>query len=631
MRSKQWQQLSMYLAGAARHPLSGYITAVGVLLLAWGMFVVGNDIASMRMDEDYSWRISQEGAFELVRETALDVHPPGFYLWLAAWMSWAGTDELVILRLASAIPSLLAVAFVYRLGWEWFGSRWVGLGAAVFLATSAVFIHHSGNLRMYPLNALLACASWWFLMRFARGRPGSLWGYAAITGLMAYTHYSLVFIVMAQAVFVLIFWQPRLARLGLALAAAGLAFLPWMPVFIHQLEVTRAQTGRDDLLISGPLAAVPTSVPAVVEFIEIYSAHQPGFTGLLIALALFSGIYARRRTGLAAVLLWFGLTITLFFGVNLLFPIYSLNYVLVVLPGLALLAGMGLYRLPTNSMRLGVVLVIGTVGFFTHTSVFRDSSVPHREMLVTVASRYQPGDKIWYNLDTGARGSSIGSEAAYHLQHDAPQLRPEMFVWDAPQDFVDADRVPRVWDVRPYWIDMPEDAAAVLNSARVVSEHYEFGAYTIQLYEQPPAYRPPVMFSDLLRLIPGGTDRTLYRSGSAVIFKSWWQAEKPPGLDYSYTLHLRRGDAESGILAQVDDGLRSAGDNLPTSAWQPGDPYRLVLHTMALPRGLPRGQYELWLGIYYWEDPIRLPPTTSGSYLLDEALMLVRVAVFRVG
>ncbi len=72
---------------------------------------------------------------------------------------WAQSDDVFVLRLSSAIPAVLAVAFCYRVGCDWFRSRWVGLTAAVFLATTGIFVYYARELRMYTLLVLLALAT----------------------------------------------------------------------------------------------------------------------------------------------------------------------------------------------------------------------------------------------------------------------------------------------------------------------------------------------------------------------------------------------------------------------------------------------------------------------------------------
>ena len=124
-----------------------------------------------------------------------------------------------------------------------------------------------------------------------------------------------------------------------------------------------------------------------------------------------------------------------------------------------------------------------------HANAFLEPKTPHKDMLQTIAAEYRPGDRIWYNFSYGGLGSSITQEVGYHLKFDAPTLNSDEFIWDAPNDYADVEAVPRVWDVRPYWIPIPNKALAPLTSDRVQSEEYDFGAYAVRLYEAPPLER----------------------------------------------------------------------------------------------------------------------------------------------
>jgi len=80
-----------------------------------------------------------------------------------------------------------------------------------------------------------------------------------------------------------------------------------------------------------------------------------------------------------------------------------------------------------------------------------------------------------------------------------------------------------------------------------------------------------------------------------------------------------------GLTFTVDSPGQSS------SAWQPDQPYQLMTPMLMLPEELPSGNYTLWLGIYYWENPTRLVPVDVGGYRFDEALSLVFVGEITVG
>ncbi len=592
---------------------------VAVLLLAWTMFTVHLGYESMWTDEWFSWMYSIMGPIKLVTQTANDVHPPFYYQVLWAWDTFTGSQNLFMMRLTAAFPSLLTVAVVYRLGYEWFRSRWAGIGAAVFLATSGFFIYYARELRMYALMVLLAVLSWWLLTHWLHGRKRSLWGYAACVGLMVYTYYFSVFVLFAQVIIVAWFYRRKLFGLFKAYAVALIAFAPWIPTLLSQMFYERARTGNPNAAPLGKFAATsPTNLTTISQFVGHYTADQPAFVLLLIVLALGLGWNAagkETRRWLIAAALWLGLTAALMFGLNLEFPIYNPRYLLTIMPGLALLVGVTIYSL-SQQRRVGVAAaligVVAVSGVMSHAAAFLPPKTPHQDMLRTISAEFRPGDRIWYNFSYGGLGSSIKEEVAYHLKFDAPNITSDDFVWDAPNDYADPAKVPRVWDVRPYWIPIPDKAKAPLVSDRALAEDYVFGAYEVRLYEAPPTNEPTIQIGDVFKLLPGGVQMDQYQAGAKVMVNSWWQTTRLPPLDYSYVLYLKPKGGDQ-VLAQNDAGLLAAADTTPTSQWTPDQPYRLTQQSITLPENLAPGTYDLWLGVYFWQNPQRLPAQTAGA------------------
>jgi hypothetical protein len=611
-----------------------WVAITGVFLLAWGAFVVNIGVESLWYDEWGTWNISKQGIFGLVRATAGDVHPPLYYLWLWTWMAWTGSESVLIMRLSSAIPAVLTVALVYRVARDWFRSDWTGLGAALFLACSGFFIYYARELRMYTLVALLVIVSWWMLYRFISGKRGAMFGYATSLALLLYTYYFAAFIFAAQFAIIVLFYRRAFGRGLMALGIAVLAFVPWLPILYSQVVVGRVRSGDPNVPLIGLFSTTESTSPAnIVRFFNTYSAGQPAFVLLLVALAMLLALGASHRIWhwLTAALLWFFLTMAAFFAANLVIPVYLPRYPFFVLPGLALLVGVAVCTLPSWRSRLGMTGLIAVVGLATHTAAFPPPKPPHEAMLQTIAEGYQPGDRIWYNFTYGGLGSSLSQEVSYYLQMEFPQLQPEMFIWDAPNDYADVSMVPRVWDARPYWIPVPDAAAAGLTAGRALTEEHSFDAYTVRLYEAPPSHESVIFIGDDVRfaLLVTPLHETVFRPGDSVHLKTWWGAEVQPPLDYSYTLLL--GHVGDGTpLAQVDNGL--VADNRPTSQWTPDIPYLFAPLELTVPTNLAPGEYALWLGVYYWEHPVKLDvqagdaglPVQAGLSLLNVARITVQ-------
>jgi hypothetical protein len=614
--------------------LIGLLAAAGMCLLAWLLFIYNLGRESMWHDEWITWEFVQQP--DIVAFFSgfpfSTTHPPLNFLWSWLWVKFMGTYELQTMRLEAVILATLAVAMAYRVGVDWFHSRWVGLGAAAFLATSGMLVYYAREMRMYALVTLLALVSWWLLWRLVRevGRGDSAASpiqkyrspflYGVSVALLLYAHYFTGFIIIVQGLVVLLLYRRHLLRVILAYIVAFVLFLPWLPNAWQQLNASVSRSGGEQLIPGGTTDA--TSLETIQIFVERYSAGQPAFVLALIVLAFVLGWGASRlyRQQLTIVGAWLFVTTVLLFTINLITTVYNPRYLMTTLPALALVAGVAVDRLP-RSARVGMVAVIIVVGIMDHSVAFLPAHTPHRQLLGVVASEYMPGDRIWYNLDYGALGSSLSSEAEYYVEYVYPLLTPDKFIWNAPDDLANVNAVPRVWDIRSQYIPVPDEVEEALTQGRSISEEYGFNIFKVRLYEAPPRGQRPTAFGDLFDLLVGPM-KTDYRPGEPVKLKTWWRVSEDIPLDYSLGIYLR--DASDAIVTQLDAGLTF--DDAPTSQWQPSTNYELFVPELALPTDLAPGAYSIWLGIYYWEDRQLLAISAPDEDAVDDEVNIIRIA-----
>lgn len=606
-----------------RTNLAALVGAVGLLLLAWHLFIHDLDQMSMWLDEEFSWRISHQGPEVILQETAQDVHPPLYYLWLWAWIEYTGSDNLTVMHFSSAITSLLAVAICYQLGKSWFRSWWAGAAAATFLASSGVFIFYARELRMHSTGVLMVALTWWMFSRVVEKRA-PWWAYTLSLALAAYNFFFSGFMIVFQPLVAVLFYRDRLRDVARAWIGAGLLFLPWLPTFFDQVDTATRQCANKDQLCL--IASAYTSPDLIERFLNLYTAGQTAFVGILIVIGILAGFtvrhQARYRRWTTAAVIWGLLVALVMLAIGYQIRLFNVRYALGILPGLALLIGVGIDNLPNHLVKAGAVVMIAVIGAYYFPQGYPQVKTPHQWMLRTIAERYQPGDRIWYNLHGGARGSSLELEVAYHLAHDAPNLNTDWFVWVAPNEFLDPLTAPRVWDVRPYWLPLPDFAADEMTDGRSITETYSFGAYTVRLYEAPPP-DDPAHIAELSVLFYDNKQQTS-RPGEQVRIKTWWAADAQPARDYSVGLYLFKGETP---VTNVDAVLRLDGQ--PTSQWQPGE-FAFAPLTFALPPNLPSGSYTLWMGVYYWEDPTLLPIKAGDEWTVRSDPPMIRIRQINV-
>ncbi len=162
-----------------------------------------------------------------------ELSPPLYFVF--AWL----TEQLVggsvhALRMISLLSGVATIPLTYLL------ARWtVGVRAALVAATLVAFspflTFYSSEARAYSLMVVLCLLSTLALLKAIRSGKRDWWvAYAVFSCAAMYTHFTSIFVLIAQAGWALV-TQPgvRVELFGSNLAAAA-GFLPWVPVLIRQ-------------------------------------------------------------------------------------------------------------------------------------------------------------------------------------------------------------------------------------------------------------------------------------------------------------------------------------------------------------------------------------------------------------
>jgi 4-amino-4-deoxy-L-arabinose transferase-like glycosyltransferase len=249
------------------------IWSVGCILLI-AFFLRLHNLAGDSLWEDEIFTATQSvlPLDELLRWTAGDIHPPGYYVLvgrLANWLGWADLPRSALSdwlwRFPSVFIGILAVALTYRLGADILGRR-VGFSAALLLAASPIAVQYSQEARMHGLFLLGVAASTWTLARaLARPTAWRWWlGYGLATGISLYTVYLAFVVLAAQAGWMLIH---RILRAGpqvfhatarisndrlqviikwcAAVVLAFVLYLPWWPTLLDIAIRRLASSGQE--------------------------------------------------------------------------------------------------------------------------------------------------------------------------------------------------------------------------------------------------------------------------------------------------------------------------------------------------------------------------------------------------
>lgn len=176
-------------------------------------------------------------------------HPPLYFMLIHLWMDIFGQTEFAG-RLFSLYTGLLAVAWLYRLGWTLSRSFWVAFGAVVAMGLSSIYVHHLHELRMYPLMILLTIITiwgYWRMMTTPQIRQGALWFIGGFVGLFM-TYLPAVFLAVILGLYHLVFawwvfpkrqvrWRWTLGAMMVVALIISIWYVPW---FVNSLQGARA-------------------------------------------------------------------------------------------------------------------------------------------------------------------------------------------------------------------------------------------------------------------------------------------------------------------------------------------------------------------------------------------------------
>lgn len=308
------------------------------------------------IDEALTVGLASQPVHEIPGLLRLDGSPPLYYLLLHGWMELFGTGEVA----THALSLLFATATVPVGYWAGRGlfDRRAGIMVAVLAATSPFLSYFARETRMYSLVTLLAllvAAS--FLHAFVRGDPRATVWFAIALVVALYTHNWAIYLAVACGAALLPAAIASEApgdvvrRGATALAAVGVAYLPWAFVLSRQIGDTGA-----------PWAYTPRVREVVSEVAALVRDERVLVLLVVVVAAGVLDLLRRPRTTEGAKAWTLALLSVVPVGLGWLVaqaePSWATRYLAVVVGPLLLLFGWGLARAGTTGVIALVVAVV---------------------------------------------------------------------------------------------------------------------------------------------------------------------------------------------------------------------------------------------------------------------------------
>lgn len=221
--------------GKTEKVILGIILFVGAALRIYNFwdFSLSNDELSALARLNF-------GSFrDLIMEgVRIDGHPPAAQVILWYMTKWFG-NSVFIVRLPFVLAGIASVYFMFRLAKEWVSTS-AGLLSSATFATLIFPVLYSRIARPYALGMLFAlmAAFVWIKIVKERNSLGDYFLLALSLALCAYSHYFAAFVAAMLAISGTFLMKGRNLRHYLfALVGAFLLFLPYIPIFLHQLSL----------------------------------------------------------------------------------------------------------------------------------------------------------------------------------------------------------------------------------------------------------------------------------------------------------------------------------------------------------------------------------------------------------
>lgn len=364
---------------------------------------------SFWLDEATSVRQAGWSIAEMLAWEAHNVHPPLFHTLLHFWMVAFGRAELVV-RLFSVMWGLAAIPLVYWAARAFYDRRTALIATAV-IALSPFFIWYAQEARMYTMMLVFAMLSTGAMWRALERRRWGWWAlYALATGAGLMTQYFFAFLVLGQALYLLIgrehrHARPILAWLG-AMVVAALPFAWWAPRVIAHRELLRGVTGAFNYGGTPPAFGAHFNEMILVPVQWAFGFHSELATRdlvatwpLLITVVFLSAGLARRVSPRTSFLIAAGVGGAVAISVLGLWQpiVLEARYYTAVAVPLVILSAKAIAEVSPASRRslVAILLVIASVSWVDQS--FNPDSIvkwDNRAAMGIVADGFQPGDTI---------------------------------------------------------------------------------------------------------------------------------------------------------------------------------------------------------------------------------------------
>ncbi len=369
-----------------------------LLLLAFATFLLARAAdMTWHYDEILSYTFTRYPFDEVVRMEH-DTHQPLWWMQFWVWWRVVGESEPVA-RYNAALITLVTLAVLLRIARNWLGRHAVwGILLGVLFCASPFLLNHMLDVRPYPLVILLATASFMLLARWQDEKTlHAGLAYGAVVALMAYTHYYLALLALAQGVY-LVCYRPKAPQwrdLMRVLAFTTVMVVPALLILAHGAgRFSNPSVNPYNQLVISPYPSKVTNVDNALRFLN-YNSY--GVSGILLTAVLVGVANARtRRYALLALCGW-AVPLAVMLALNLRFTLFVDRYMLFIAVAVVLSVVLGVAAIRTRVLRVVAAVAVLLVAAWQMPNWLKVYPPVH-DLYRVIYDEWQAGDVVFNDV-----------------------------------------------------------------------------------------------------------------------------------------------------------------------------------------------------------------------------------------
>ena len=332
------------------------------------------------MDEAYTFGMIRRSYKDMCAVTALDVHPPLFYILLKAF-STPFPDKLLAGKIFSVIPYIIIMVFGGVQFKKLFNAK-TGVWFALLFLLFPFMMTYAVEVRMYSVSALFVLVNAVYAYRAYYYNRKSDWAIFTASGLCAaYTHYFAL--ASAGVIYIMLFFaaavkkRELLKRFFVCAAVTVVLYLPWLRFFLVQLKYKIDNEYWIDPITLKTLKSY---------FFEIFGIDGGGVAAfavlgafcVMIAAAFKGG---KGRVAVLGICVPLATTLVGLIASVIIRPVFVIRYLLPSIPLFIAAAAIGLGCI--NKRIVGIILIaaVAVVGVVNYGVVYADKNTHFEKRL----------------------------------------------------------------------------------------------------------------------------------------------------------------------------------------------------------------------------------------------------------